>query len=1577
MTQRFVSSLLILATLFFGIPVMPVSADPAGAMTAPVGMMTYVEGRVDRNTGDDYFPSIKEEPILPGDTIRTKTYSRAEIVFNDKSVLRIGENTQVKIKDYTLKNGKREKASLFVDRGKVRVMVSKSHTGATNFDILTPNSEGSVKGSDICVSYLKSSTSILALEGEIAAKSLDFPDKEIRVTGGQTAYVPFGAPPFGPRPFLKVEQKRFEAETSPAVKTPDQSQIRKAIVAKFIGSVRIRNSESEPWHMPGVKEAIGAGAEIETGTDGKVQIVLESGRVINLKPNTHLKISRLSRDPKTGTLEDILESKLGEIRAKIDKKKEGSRFEIHSPIAIAAVKGTNLYFFVKPKSSTSFFEFGNGTLTNLIKKAAIDIAAGKNGAVDSEGNTYGPSNTSREVLDEISQGWEIDDETYGYTPPPGPDYIPPYEPQNPETGLEDGGDSNPFEDIKPEILGQPSEQVLEELGLNVFGIWGADPNQGSLYSNEEGGTLQWRGEDFGYIAAQVFPWVSTQPFLIVGGIFSDTSEGSRPLLFNSIISSEVPGSDTGQATSDGGAFWGYTAGIWSGVEGTLVAFFVDPNGNIGVLTGNSSGVFDNETGTWSASGNLTPTVLGHDEGIDPQSFRSNVLSISFDTASFGGNFAGQGDIDAYVYRTNFSFLRDTSNDLMPSHDFGIFNLRLVNGIFSQSAGGGTVWNAVVGGNDGFGLYHPEGIQFSIVDTGYWLAQMGGSWENGEIRGNILGAFLTQTHLGVLDGVASGIFNDYEGVGDFNLQAVGAYQSQPLSFFNTIETTLYDANGSFEGFLNAYMGGLDSVLIDGGVADVFVLGELDSGNTYYGLNNGHYIFSTSVTSYNALLDVAGAPEANTTFDGGTYFGYIAGAQNFNNVNAGFAGIYVGPAGEGGSAAGLITGPLNGEFFGDVNLFSAEGKLTTRQLDNVEVLPENAVENHIYYTGGEGELLGGFDGVETNGSIHGYDNFYTASLVNAQAYIPYAATWGIYYQQFGDGSFINPEGSSTWSGFMGGYDPIGAFYSEVLTDDYGYWLADITDGAWADENFTAHLAGKFLTNTKLGTLEGDIFGLYSESSGEGYWNGVGVGSWEGAPLDFAARIINSEGMDFARFNGEDFNTFGSLSESLIGGVGNLFETPNLLLMGNYSTEGNNQLPILWGVDIQSYSIFDINPVTFEGDGFYGFAGGRWANGEINGGTRLLYIRNDGGYYESSNSAGIISGDLNGRYFEFDSESASGMWYAEGDLSSQELGSTWISPEELNNVEYGAIEERIFSGSGISLAIPGDLLVFTGAGANFINISGEDWGIWAGAFAGGYLFNSEVPLENEAFRTAFGGVAPSEYENGYPLYIFGTMDGSFTDVNGDTGNVDAVVNGIWISAQGTQQNEFVKVGTVTGDVFGDFDSNGNWEAAGIGEWNKVTELDPNQINFDQIQSVLSDLAVGEVLNSNLAGSGSFNEGAGSITGNMDLSLFSSRSLDFGIWSALFNGSFTGLPGQVDSWAATFTGTGVEGDVTAQLNGIQWQDGQWLANVSGTVGPSVDFSGQAGGTYTVNQNDPSSGNFSGVGVGTWSNNEGCQECA
>ncbi len=189
----------------------------------------------------------------------------------------------------------------------------------------------------------------------------------------------------------------------------------KAAVVKVSGSVRILNQGGISWHDAKVNEVIGTGSQIETKENGQIEIKLDNNNVINLKPNTKLILQKLTANLKTGDYENLLESNIGKIRAKVDKMKGASRFEIKTPTAVACVRGTIMYLIAYPDSTITFFEEGTGFVTNPFSGQTFDVAPGNVYQVDQNGNVSGPVAPTPEQLQDIIEGWSGGSGAEGYS----------------------------------------------------------------------------------------------------------------------------------------------------------------------------------------------------------------------------------------------------------------------------------------------------------------------------------------------------------------------------------------------------------------------------------------------------------------------------------------------------------------------------------------------------------------------------------------------------------------------------------------------------------------------------------------------------------------------------------------------------------------------------------------------------------------------------------------------------------------------------------------------------------------------------------------------------------------------------------------------------------------------------------------------------------------------------------------------------------------------------------------------------------------------------------------------------------
>lgn len=386
-----------------------------------VGTVTYVEGRVDLlKAGSARGVPIRDgDTISVGDSIRTKSNSKAEVVFKDNTSLRLAQNSKIDVNDYRLDDAnKRKTATLKLERGKARTIIAKM-PDAADFIIATPNAEGKVKGSDIFAFYQAGNSGMLVAEGRLSVINAAHPEDVIVVPEGNSVLVSLEELPKGPRPYLELEKKLHDQDTRvPVVKREKSSAIKGAIM-KLSGDVRITAKGQGASHIANMNEIIGEGDKIETGDNSFIEIRFDNGNSVDLKPNSVLIIKKLVIDLATGEYENLFESSEGKIRARIENLKGKSRFEVKTPTAVSGARGTIMYLEITPTSVRAFFEGGSGFVSNLISGLEATVAAGENAYSYDNGNVSEPTETPPGDRDSFTEGWNTGNGTEGYSSPDG------------------------------------------------------------------------------------------------------------------------------------------------------------------------------------------------------------------------------------------------------------------------------------------------------------------------------------------------------------------------------------------------------------------------------------------------------------------------------------------------------------------------------------------------------------------------------------------------------------------------------------------------------------------------------------------------------------------------------------------------------------------------------------------------------------------------------------------------------------------------------------------------------------------------------------------------------------------------------------------------------------------------------------------------------------------------------------------------------------------------------------------------------------------------------------------------------
>jgi len=186
-----------------------------------VGKFTVVAGSVDALREQQDAPIAAEVGMdtFMQDIVRTKHRSRTQLKFIDDSVLNMGSDYMVKIKEYVYdEDAGIRKAILSSLRGTMRATVSK-FGGDSTFEVETPTAVASVRGTDFIVKVNSSmETEIIVLEGAVRVRNIDPKIKgQVMVRAGQKTRVARAKAPSSPSYVPAQMQETLIAETMSTV----------------------------------------------------------------------------------------------------------------------------------------------------------------------------------------------------------------------------------------------------------------------------------------------------------------------------------------------------------------------------------------------------------------------------------------------------------------------------------------------------------------------------------------------------------------------------------------------------------------------------------------------------------------------------------------------------------------------------------------------------------------------------------------------------------------------------------------------------------------------------------------------------------------------------------------------------------------------------------------------------------------------------------------------------------------------------------------------------------------------------------------------------------------------------------------------------------------------------------------------------------------------------------------------------------------------------------------------------------------------------------------------------------------
>lgn len=184
------------------------AGDPA------IGVVSKVILEVSRRSqGEDWAKASKGDALRPGDVIRTGDRSFAVLKFNDNSMVRVRENSEVSV--MATQQDRALSKSVDVERGAVGFRVSKQNPGE-EFRFSSPTSVASVRGTEGLFTAAPDADTLTVTLGKVMLSSR-FSQQSAEITEGITGIAARDGSVLS-RPATRQERRAAEE----AVKTGEQ-----------------------------------------------------------------------------------------------------------------------------------------------------------------------------------------------------------------------------------------------------------------------------------------------------------------------------------------------------------------------------------------------------------------------------------------------------------------------------------------------------------------------------------------------------------------------------------------------------------------------------------------------------------------------------------------------------------------------------------------------------------------------------------------------------------------------------------------------------------------------------------------------------------------------------------------------------------------------------------------------------------------------------------------------------------------------------------------------------------------------------------------------------------------------------------------------------------------------------------------------------------------------------------------------------------------------------------------------------------------------------------------------------------
>src|SRR3989338_8458995 len=124
--------------------------------------------------------------------------------------------------------------------------------------------------------------------------------------------------------------------------------LRQAEITGANGKVEWLKAGASDWQPVTLNQKLDGGDKLRTGEESSAVLTMDEGSQIDLSAGSEFAVQTLTKDSQTEQLQSVLAIMKGKMKAQVTPLKNGSSFEVETPVMVAAVRGTTFTITVNP-----------------------------------------------------------------------------------------------------------------------------------------------------------------------------------------------------------------------------------------------------------------------------------------------------------------------------------------------------------------------------------------------------------------------------------------------------------------------------------------------------------------------------------------------------------------------------------------------------------------------------------------------------------------------------------------------------------------------------------------------------------------------------------------------------------------------------------------------------------------------------------------------------------------------------------------------------------------------------------------------------------------------------------------------------------------------------------------------------------------------------------------------------------------------------------------------------------------------------------------------------------------------------